>query len=75
MNKEKKQYYKVEVEGWVKTVIKYKVLAETPEKALELISKYPQLLEAPKQNLATIKKIRAKVYILGSSILQFIKNF
>ncbi len=69
-----KKYYTVEVEALVPTIIKYRVLAESAEKAVDLISSSP-LLESPKQKLSAAKRIKAKVYDLETVMLRYTKTF
>ena len=68
------QHYTVEVEAWARTTFKYKVIAESPEQAIELIDRSP-LLQAPKPKTTGIRKISAKVYLLGSNMLKHMRNF
>ncbi len=70
----KKQYYTVEVEALVPTIIKYRVLAETAEDAVNFIDK-SVILERPLQKITLAKKIKAKVYDFGTLVLRFSKNF
>lgn len=74
MAKEEKKYYTVEVEALVPTIIKYRVLAESAEKAVDLING-AALLENPKQKLSAARKIKARVYDLGTVMLRFTKTF
>jgi hypothetical protein len=69
-----KQYYTIEVEGWTKAIFKYKVFAETPEEAISFIDKSP-LLEAPRPLLGTLKKLKARVYLLGTNMLKHTHKF
>lgn len=70
----KKEYYTVEVETLVPTVLKYKVYATSPEEALSKYSTAP-LIESPKQKFAGMKKIQAKVFKFGTHLLKYSKNF
>jgi len=70
-----KQYYKVEVEGWARTTFKYKVLAESPQEALDLIDQPQPLLEQPRPKPNGLRKISAKVYLLGTNMLKHMRNF
>jgi len=72
--KAEKQFYTVEVEAWTRSTLKYKVLAETPEEAVELISKSP-MLSAPVTKVNGMKKISAKVYQYGTNMIKLMKNF
>lgn len=70
-----KQYYKVEVEGWARTTFKYKILAESPEEALDMINKPQPLLEQPRPKPQGLKKISAKVFLFGTNMLKHMQNF
>lgn len=74
MVKEEKKYFTVEVEALVPTIIKYRVLAESAEKAVDLING-AALLESPKQKLSAAKRIKARVYDLGTVMLRYTKTF
>jgi hypothetical protein len=72
--KKEKQYFLVEVDVLSPITIKYRVLAESPEEALELAPKSP-VLEAPRPRLSISKKIKARVYVFGTHLLKLSKNF
>lgn len=77
MTEIKKQYYTVKVEANVPVLLKYKVLAESPEEALKLSLKlHPtqNLLDPPTFYWNRIKKIKSTVYILYSSVIKLVKN-
>lgn len=69
-----KHYYSVSLEALVPTTLTYRVLAETPEQALELIKNAP-LATAPKLQLARLRKLKASVYLSGTSIIKLTKSF
>lgn len=69
-----KQYYSVSLEALVPTTLTYRVLAETPEQALELIKNAP-LATNPKLQLARLRKLKASVYLSGTSIIKLTKNY
>jgi len=69
-----KRYYTIELEAMVPSVIRYRVFAETPEEALELLDKTPPL-ERPKPKLLGMRKQVARVYLWGTNMLQYIKRF
>lgn len=67
-----KKYYDVKVEAMIPAVLVYKVLAETPEEAAELIkNKQPNSVQ---HKLAGRKESKATVYESGSSVIRFIKR-
>lgn len=72
--KKEKRYYLVEVEALIPTILRYRVLAETAENALDLIKTAP-LLEPPKQKLSKLKKLKASVYLFGTHMLKLTKKF
>ncbi len=75
MTKEpEKKYFCVEVEALVPTVIKYRVLAESAEKAIDLINN-ASILETPRQRISAAKRIKAKVYDFGTIMLRYTKTF
>lgn len=64
------EYYTVEIEALVPTILKYKVYAESPEKALAKINSSP-LLESPKPKLSQMKRIQARVFKFGTHLLKY----
>lgn len=74
MEQSKKQYYTVEVEALVPAIIRYRILAETPEKAVEELDKTPPL-DRPKLKLAKMRKQVARVYLWGTNMLHYVKRF
>ncbi len=71
---EQKKYYTVKVEAIIPTEVTYKIFAETPEQAIDLISKSAPYL-APKPKLSRMKKIKITVYKFGTSMVELIKKF
>jgi len=72
-NKQEKSYYLVEIEGLVPVTLKYRVLAENSEEAINEHKNSP-LLENPNIKMSKIKKVHAKVYEMTTSQLKLIKN-
>jgi hypothetical protein len=72
--KAEKQFYTVEVDAWTKSTLKYKVFAETPEEAIELIDKSP-MLNPPVTKVNGMKKISAKVYQYGTNMIKLMRKF
>lgn len=72
-----KQYYLVEVEAMIPTILKYRVLAEDPEEAFKIVkeSNSNPLLAPPKPLLQRMRKISAKIYNYGTYMLRLTKNF
>ncbi len=68
----KKQYYTIEIEALVPTIIKYKVLAETPEDALNLPINFSNCTSKPL--LARLKRIQTKVFENNSSTVKIVKK-
>jgi len=69
-----KRYYTIELEAMVPATIRYRILAETPEEALDLLDKTPPL-ERPRTRLPGMRKQVAKVYLWGTNMLQYLKRF
>jgi hypothetical protein len=68
----KKQYYTIEIQAIVPTVIKYKVLAESPEEALNLPINFANCTTKPM--LARLKRVLTKVFENNTSIAKIIKK-
>lgn len=67
------KYYEVRIDATVPCTLMYRVLAKSPEEAVEKIAKlYPTSI---KHNIKKKRNIKATVYILGQSVIKFIKNF
>lgn len=69
-----KKYYTVKVEGIVPITVTYKILAESPEEALEL-SRRAIPVSKPQPILNKLKKIKATVYSYGSLLVHLTKSF
>jgi hypothetical protein len=67
-----KHYYDVKVECTLPATVTYRVLAEDPIQAAELIKGMSPV--AVKHRLAGKKDIKLSVYRAGSSILEWMKN-
>lgn len=78
MDKPKEQpkliQYTIEVEALVPATLKYKVLAYTPEEALLSLHKATPI-ESPKLKFAGMKRLSAKIFNYGTSILKLSKRF
>jgi len=72
-----KQYYTVKLEVMAPVELTFRVFAETPEEAAEIVSKnpIPPLSAAPKPILSRMRRIKATVYKAGTSIYEFIKSY
>jgi hypothetical protein len=68
------EYYTVKVEAEVPTIITYRVLASSPEEAIERLQ-YASLSEPVKPNLAKMKKKNAKAYRQGTLEIQASKKY
>lgn len=70
--KEDKKYYDIKVEVMLPATLSYRIYAENPEKAIELLkNSQPHV----KYRLNQKRDLKIFVYEAGSSIIQFIKNF
>lgn len=68
------EYYTIKIEADIPTIITYKILASSPEEALEKI-KFASMAEAPKQNLAKMRKKTATVYKQGTLEIKASKKY
>lgn len=67
-----KYYYDVKVECMLPAVVTYRILAETPEQAAELIkNKSPNSVQ---HKLIGRRELLLKVYDAGSSMMRFMKK-
>lgn len=75
--KPEKEYFTVKVEALVPVTFTYRVLAETPEQAVEIISRPGSHVETapPRIMFNAARKIKAKVYNLGTVMMRLVKNF
>lgn len=75
-NSKQKQFYTVKMEVSAPVLLTYRVYAESPEQAIELVQKQPfqSLSEAPKPFLSRMRKLKATVYAAGNSLIQLTKN-
>ena len=65
-------YYDVKVSSMIPATLTYRILAESPEQAIELIkSKTPNGVQ---YKLAGKRDIKLQVYKAGCSVIEFIKN-
>lgn len=69
------EYYKVELEVLAPIKIVYRVLAESPEKALELCEKTGQVTEIKPFIQRKVKNIKATIYRFGYSMIELTKYF
>jgi hypothetical protein len=67
-----KHYYDVKVECLLPATLIYKVLAETPEQASEMIKNMQPV--GVKHKLIGRKNLKLSVYDAGSNLIKFIKN-
>lgn len=68
-----KKYFKVVVECNLPATVTYKVLAESPEKALEMIKNQSPI--AVKYHLPKKMNLKATIYDFGTTIIKLIKKF
>lgn len=69
---QEKKYYDVKVEVTLPATLTYRILAETPEQALDLIKNQSPV--QVKHKLAGRKELKATVFDAGSSMIRFIKK-
>jgi len=76
-NKDKKvlKYFDVRIEGLVPATFHYKVLSESAEEAFKKIDSKKEKPNHIEYKINHFKKIKCKVYELGSSMIKFIKNW
>lgn len=67
MTNNEKQYYTVKLEVLAPVELTLRVLAESPQEAAEMVSKFPlpPMSKPPKPILAKMKRIKATVYRFG----------
>lgn len=70
-----KKHYTVKLDSMCPCVLTFKVLAETPEEAAEMVRLNYQSPISVKPKIAGKKDKKITVYELGSSIIKFIRNF
>ena len=79
MKKEEKRkelkYFSVMTEGTLPVIFHYKVLAESAEEAFKKIENKQEKPHHIDYKNHKFKKIKCKVYELGSSVIRFIKNW
>jgi hypothetical protein len=72
-----KQYYTIKMEVTAPVTLTYRILAENAEQALELVMKSPMtvpMVAPPKPVLNRMKKLKASVYLAGTSLVKLVKN-
>lgn len=67
-----KYYYDVKVETYLPATLMWRVLAETPEQAMELIK--GQQPTGVKHRLIGRKDLKLLVYEAGSSLIKLVRN-
>ena len=68
------EYYTIEIDAMIPATIKYKILAESPELALQKLNLSTPLLESPRYRFAAMKKTVARIYKHGTAILKYSKK-
>lgn len=68
-----KQYYEVKLEAMLPATVIYRILAETPEEAADLIKYHKPVSIQPR--LIGKKDLHLKVYYAGQCVIKFIKKF
>lgn len=71
-----KEYFTVRIEATAPIILTYKVFAESPEQAVELARKLTgqQLTAPPNIIWPALRRIRATVYNLGTSLVRLTKT-
>ena len=69
-----KQLYTVKLEVIAPIELTYKVWAETPQQAVELINT-GQMTAQPKPTLSRKRNIKATVYRYGYQMIEFVKKY
>lgn len=67
-----KRYFDIRVEVTLPATLHYRVLAETPEQAVDLIKNLSP--NSVKHKLAGKRELKVMVYEAGSNLLKFMKN-
>ena len=72
-----KQYYTVVLEVMAPVEMTFRVFAETPEDAAEMVSSgpLPPLYAAPRPIISKMKRVKATVYKAGTNIYYLVKNY
>mgnify|MGYP003404829045 FL=1 len=72
-----KKFYSIKLEVLVPATLSFKILAESPQEALDLVSKNitNNQNQPPKFLWNKVKKIQAKVFEAGSILLALTKKF
>ena len=69
-----KRPYTIKLEVRAPVEMTYRVWAESPEQALEMI-RYGQMVAPPKPILSKRKNIKATVYKYGTTMIEFVKQY
>jgi hypothetical protein len=69
-----KKLYTVKLEAQAPVELIYRVWAENPEQAVELL-RYGTLTAPPKPKLSRKKNIKATVYRYGTVMIEFVKRY
>ncbi len=72
--KPKLQFYTVKMEVMAPVILTYKVLAESPERALQKVNT-SGVIRPPEPVMSRARKLKATVYKYGMLGVEFIKNF
>lgn len=67
-------YYSIELDAMVPAKLKYRILANSPEEALEGISK-AQPIQQPRLIFAAMKRVSAQIFNYGTRILRYSKKY
>jgi hypothetical protein len=69
--------YSVKLEVMAPVELIFRIFAETPEEAAEMVSRnpIPPLSAAPRPIISRMKRIKATVYKAGTNTYYFVKNY
>jgi hypothetical protein len=72
-----KQYYTVKLEVMAPVELTFRIFAETPQKAEEMVRRnpLPPLSGPMRPKLSRIKRIKSTVYKAGTNLYYFVKNY
>lgn len=76
-NQVKKQFYAVKLEVMAPVELQFRILAKSPQEALEQVEKFPlpPLSAPPKPSFPKMRRLKATVYRFGMSTIETVKNY
>ena len=73
-----KQYYTVELTGMAPVTLNYRVFSETPEEAVQLVERNITGMPfsiAPKIQFVKFRKLQARVFKIGTNMVEYLRKF